>query len=75
MAKKRKTAKPKRRAPPARRKSSRRGKAEANDPMHAVFAVIVIVLLGLGIYLYQLSDTPSGPATASNPPAAAVDKK
>jgi hypothetical protein len=76
MAKKRKTAKPRRRAKAARRSSPRRGKAGASDQMHAVFAAAVIVLLGIGVYFYQMN-APAGPVTAGNPSAtaAAVDKK
>ncbi|MEI7804312.1 MAG: hypothetical protein WCI56_03185 [Hyphomicrobiales bacterium] len=53
MAKKRK--KSSKRAKPARsRKSSRRSKGgNPEDMMPALFAVVVIIALGIGAYLYQ----------------------
>jgi hypothetical protein len=78
MAKKRKASRSRKaaRAKTARRKTARRrGKSEETDPMHIIAALLVAALIGLGIYLYQLSHQPEGAATSGTPPAAQVEKK
>jgi hypothetical protein len=77
MAKKRKTSrtrKASRAKASARRKPVRRSKGDDTDPMQIVAALLVLILVGLGIYLYQLNNKPIGAATV-HPPAVAVEKK
>ena len=77
MAKKRKTSRTRKASRPkasARRKASRRSKGDDTDPMHIVAALLVLALIGLGIYLYQLNNKPQGVATGT-PPAVAMEKK
>jgi hypothetical protein len=76
MAKKRKTSRSRKAARPktARREASRRrGKGGEADPMHVMAALLVLVLVGVGIYFYQLNHQPAG--AAMNAPAVAVEKK
>jgi hypothetical protein len=78
MAKKRKTSRSRKPARPrtARRKAARRrGKSEAADPLHIIAALLVLVIFGLGIYLYQLSYKPAGTAMNAPPVAMAVETK
>jgi hypothetical protein len=77
MAKKRKTSRSRKAARPktARRQASRRrGAGGEADPMHVAAALLVLVLVGIGIYFYQLNHKPGDAATTS-PPAVAVEKK
>jgi hypothetical protein len=76
MAKKRKTSHRRKAARPktARRQAARRrGKGGEADPMHVAAALLVLVLVALGIYFYQLNHKPAG--AAMNAPAVAVEKK
>ena len=75
MAKKRKTSRARKAARPktARRTTARRrGKADDADPMHIVAALLVLALIGLGIYFYQANHQEV--ASTSNPPVA-MEKK
>jgi hypothetical protein len=75
MAKKRKMARSRKSAKPntARRKAARRrGKADGADPMHIIAALLVLVIFGLGIYLYQANH--QDVASTSTPPVA-MEKK
>jgi hypothetical protein len=75
MAKKRKTSLAGKAARPktARRTAARRrGKADDADPMHIVAALLVLALIGLGIYFYQANHQEV--ASTSNPPVA-MEKK
>ena len=77
MAKKRKTSRTRKASRPkasARRKAARRSKGDDTDPMHIVAALLVAAMIGLGVYLYQLSNKPASVAFG-NPPAVAVEKK
>lgn len=61
MAKKtvarRETARPKAAAKPARRRTRRASKTEADseETMNIIAGILVVILIGLGIYFYQAS--------------------
>jgi hypothetical protein len=76
MAKKRKPSRSRKAARPktARRKASRRrGAGGEADPMHVAAALLVLVLVGIGIYFYQANHQEAG--SMSGTPPVAVEKK
>lgn len=66
MAKKRKSRKAAK-AKPARRRSSKAASSGEIDPLNIVAAVLVVILVGLGIYFYQANQK-----TASTTGSAAI---
>ena len=60
MAKKRKTArKTMKRAKAAARRSSRRKGDSSDETMNIIVALLVVALIGLGIYFYQANQKPA----------------
>ena len=54
MAKKRKAARRTAKAKPAqRRRASRRKSSDAEETMNIIAGILVVILIGLGIYFYQ----------------------
>jgi cobalamin biosynthesis protein CobD/CbiB len=53
MAKKRKAARKTAKAKPARRRSSRKKSSDAEETMNIIAGILVVILIGLGIYFYQ----------------------
>jgi hypothetical protein len=70
MAKRRKarSARKASRARPARRRTTRR-KSDADETMNIIAALLVVVLIGLGIYFYQLNQKPGATGMSNKPPA------
>lgn len=75
MAKKRKTARTGKvvRTKP-RRRPAKRGASGDTDPMNIVAAVLVVILIGLGIYFYQASQKTAS-TTSPAPAAVAAETK
>ncbi len=61
MAKKRKAVrrKARRSRPAARRKVARRKSSSADETMNIIAALLVVALIGLGIYFYQMHEKPA----------------
>ena len=76
MAKKRRTSRSRKVAKPrasARKRTARRGKAGETDPMNVIAALLVLVLVGLGIYFYQLNHKEAAMSGSGAP--VAMEKK
>jgi hypothetical protein len=81
MAKKRTTSRSRKASRPktgavkagARRQPARPRKGGEADPMHVVAALLVLILVGFAIYLYQANHQES--ASMSGTPPVAVEKK
>jgi len=76
MAKKRKvarrrTVKRAKRAKPAARRRSAKSGMSPDETMNMIVALLVVVLIGLGIYFYQTNQKPA--KTGMIAPAAVVD--
>jgi hypothetical protein len=54
MAKKRKAARKTAKAKPARRRASRKS-SDTEETMNIIAGILVVILIGLGIYFYQAS--------------------
>jgi hypothetical protein len=73
MAKRRKAVRRKARRPKAaaRRRGARR-KGSDDETLNIIAAILVVLLIGLGIYFYQINDKPAATGMTSNPPAASA---
>ncbi len=70
MAKRRKAVRRTARRPKAARRKGARRKGSDDETLNIIAALLVVVLIGLGIYFYQMTQKPASTGMTSSPPAA-----